>query len=93
MFERKAYGDILRWSEGLPRTALLVRGARQIGKSTLVRHLGQTRYEVLVEIDLFRDAAAKKALADARDVGELISRISLLSDVPLVPGRDSCFYR
>ena len=91
MFERKAYGDILRWSEGLPRTALLVRGARQIGKSTLVRHLGQTRYEVLVEIDLFRDAAAKKALADARDVGELISRISLLSDVPLVPGKTLVF--
>ena len=91
MFERKAYGDMLRWSEEEPHTALLVRGARQIGKSTLVRHLGQTRYEVFVEVNLFRDAAAKEALANVRDVDELISRISLLSDVALVPGQTLVF--
>ncbi len=91
MFERKAYGDMLRWSEEEPRTALLVRGARQVGKSTLVRRLGQTRYEVFVEVNLFRDAAAREALANARDAGEFISRISLLSDVALVPGRTLVF--
>ena len=91
MFERKAYEDMLQWSEGEPHTALLVCGARQIGKSTLVRRLGQAQYEVFVEINLFRDAAAKEALANARDASELISRISLLSEVPLVPGRTLVF--
>ncbi len=91
MFERKAYEDMLRWSEGEPHTALLVRGARQIGKSTLVRRLGQAEYEVFVEVNLFRDAAVKEALANARDAGELISRISLLSDVPLMPGHTLVF--
>lgn len=91
MFERKAYKDILRWSEGAPRTALLVRGARQIGKSTLIRRLGQERYEVFVEVNLYRDAAACKALASARDANEFISRISLLSSVALVPGKTLIF--
>ena len=91
MFPRKAYDVILRWSDESPRTALLVRGARQIGKSTLVRHLGQTRYDVFIEINLLRDAAAKDAFAGARDAKELISRISLLSETPLVPGSTLIF--
>lgn len=91
MFPRKAYEDILKWNDGPARTALLVRGARQIGKSTLVRHLGQTRYDVFVEVNLLRDTAAKDAFAGARDAKELISRISLLSETPLVPGRTLVF--
>lgn len=59
MFERKAYQDILRWHECSPDTALMLRGARQVGKSTLIRHLGETQYDVLVEINLYRDTAAK----------------------------------
>lgn len=91
MFERKAYQDILRWHEKSPGTALIVRGARQVGKSTLVRHLGKTCYDVLVEVNLYRDFAAKDALKNVRNVEDLISRLSLLSDTPLVPGHTLIF--
>ena len=91
MFKRKAFSDILSWSAASPHTALLVRGARQIGKSTLIRHLGETEYDVFVEVNLYRDSAAKDALASSRDAQELISRISLLSPTPLVPGKTLIF--
>lgn len=91
MFKRKAFSDILSWSATSPHTALLVRGARQIGKSTLIRHLGETEYDVFVEVNLYRDSAAKDALASSRDAQELISRISLLSPTPLVPGKTLIF--
>lgn len=91
MFERKAYQDILRWHEYSPNTALMVRGARQVGKSTLIRHLGETQYDVLVEVNLYRDAAAKEAFANIRNVDDLISRLSLFSETPLIPGRTLIF--
>lgn len=91
MFARKVYQDMLRWNASPPETALLVRGARQVGKSTLVRQLGESEYDVLVEINLYRDSSAKEALASVRDARELISRISLLSPQPLVPGKTLIF--
>ena len=91
MFERKAYADLLRWHEQDRSTALLVTGARQIGKSTLVRHLGHTQYELLVEVNLFEDSAARDALAAARDAQDLITRLSLLADEPLREGRSLIF--
>lgn len=90
-FQRKAYDDLLQWHNSSPGTALLVRGARQIGKSTLIRHLGESCYDVFIEVNLYRDAAAREALAQARDAQELISRISLLSPTPLVPERTLIF--
>lgn len=91
MFERKAYEKMLRWHRSADRTALLVRGARQIGKSTLVRHLGETCYDVFVEVNLYSDPAAKEALANARNTEELLSRISLMASSPLEPGRTLIF--
>lgn len=91
MFERKAYADILHWYESESGTALLVTGARQIGKSTLIRHLGETCFDLLVEVNLFEDSAAKEALAAARDAQDLITRLSLLSKEPLREGRTLIF--
>ena len=91
MFERKAYERMLHWHAEDGRTALLVRGARQIGKSTLVRHLGETLYDVFVEVNLYSDPAAKEALASARNTEELLSRISLMTNTPLEPGKTLIF--
>lgn len=91
MFERKDYEKCSGGTGRPDRTALLVRGARQIGKSTLVRHLGETCYDVFVEVNLYSDPAAKEALANARNTEELLSRISLMASSPLEPGRTLIF--
>ena len=46
MFKRKIYNKMLEWkrdSDG--RTALLIEGARRIGKSTIVEEFAQNEYE------------------------------------------------
>lgn len=91
MFRRKKYEEIAHWCDEGSSSALLVTGARQIGKSTLVRRLGAERFDVVVEINLFENPRAKQALADASDAEDLISRISLLSDTPLEEGRTLIF--
>lgn len=91
MFRRKAFKVLERWREQEGKTALLVTGARQIGKSYLVEHMGRTSFSHMVEINLYEDKIAKQALAEAVDAEDLITRIGLIASVPLVPGETLIF--
>ena len=91
MFRRKAYESLERWASRRGQTALLVTGARQIGKSYLVEYLGREKYRNLLTINLYLDRAAKRSLAEASDVADLITRLSLMADQPLVPGETLIF--
>ncbi len=55
MLERKAYQDLLSWkNRSNGSTALLVEGARRVGKSTLVREFGEREYDSCLVIDFFQ---------------------------------------
>ncbi len=50
-FKRRIDEALLSWAKSTDRKPLLLRGARQVGKTSAVRHLGET-FEKFVEIDL-----------------------------------------
>lgn len=57
LFERKLYGKLLQWkNEAAGEKALLIEGARRIGKSTLVAEFGRREYRSCLIID-FNDAS------------------------------------
>lgn len=73
MFKRKIYNKMLEWkrdSDG--RTALLIEGARRIGKSTIVEEFAQNEYESYILIDF------AKASKDVRSLFEDISDLNYL---------------
>lgn len=52
IFKRKLYEKLLDWKNNRSgRTAVLIEGARRVGKSTLVRQFAQNEYESYVMID------------------------------------------
>lgn len=52
MFKRKIYNDLLEWkNRSNGETALLIEGARRIGKTTIVEEFGKNEYEEYVIID------------------------------------------
>ena len=62
MLRRKAYDRLLRWkSERQGKTAVLLRGARRVGKSTLVEAFGKNEYASCLIIDFFQAPAEVKA--------------------------------
>lgn len=61
MLRRKAYSRMLEWKrESNGSTALLVKGARRVGKSTLVEEFGRSEYRSCLVIDLFQAPAEVK---------------------------------
>ena len=55
MLERKAYEKLKAWKQSSQgKTALLIEGARRVGKSTLVREFGENEYRSCLIIDFFQ---------------------------------------
>lgn len=65
IFKRKIYNRILQWKkENDGKTALLIEGARRIGKSTIVEEFARNEYESYIIIDFNIASVAIKSLFD-----------------------------
>ena len=70
MFKRKIYSKMLNWKqESDGKTALLIEGARRIGKSTVVEEFAKKEYESYILIDFAKASSDVKALFD--DISDL----------------------
>ncbi|MCI5805613.1 MAG: AAA family ATPase [Clostridium sp.] len=70
MIKRKIYQKILRWKESTNGTkALLIEGARRIGKSTIAEEFGKKEYKSYILIDF--NKATKKTMESFEDLNNL----------------------
>ena len=61
MLYRKAYDKLKSWKAQPNKKALCIQGARQIGKTTVVREFGKAEYDCFVEFNFILDANARAA--------------------------------
>lgn len=73
------------------KEALLITGARQVGKSFAIREFGKSHYRSFVEINLLENPAAREALAKAGNSRDLLLRISALTSAELIKGETLIF--
>jgi predicted AAA+ superfamily ATPase len=78
------------WKDSINRKPLLVRGARQVGKSSAIRHLGE-RFKYFVEINLERQKNVKTLFGENLDVKKLCSQLSAIYSTPIIPGETLLF--
>lgn len=85
IFKRKLYDQMLRWkAEEHGETAILVEGARRVGKSTLVEEFGKNEYKSYILVDLSK--APKEIVElfeDISDLEYLFLRLQLYYNVKL----------
>ena len=74
------------------KKALLVTGARQIGKTYSIRHVGNQDFEVFVEINFYKKPEAIGLFNGAKDVSDVLFRLSSIADKPLIPGKTLIFF-
>ena len=93
-FKRKAYKEMLDWKDNLAgKTALLIEGARRVGKTHLITEFVRKEYESFIYIDFSAKGreirAIKRAFAECSDIENFLERLRILTSVTLIPGR-SC---
>ena len=86
MFKRKIYQHLLNWKkESDGQTALLVQGARRIGKSTVVEEFAKQEYESYILIDFSNVKPEVLALfQDMTDLNYFFLQLQLLYKVNLL---------
>ena len=83
MLERKFTSFLERFLMEEPDKVLLVNGARQIGKSYLIRYVGQKLFSHFVEINLKEDKQGDRVFADVHTTNDLYMRLSNYYSNPL----------
>ena len=86
MLRRKMYDNLMQWHQEEPRKVLLLLGARQTGKTYLVREFARNNYESFVEVNFLDDEENGRFLAGAKSSEDLVSRLSLVAGGSLRPG-------
>ena len=64
MIKRKMYDYLLKWKETKGKEALLIKGARQVGKTFLVREFGKKEYESFIEVNFLKNGEYKSIRID-----------------------------
>ena len=78
------------WKESTTHKPLLLRGARQVGKSSAVRHLG-TQFKYFAEVNFESAKSIATFFKGDIDVKLISSKISNYIQVPIIPGQTLLF--
>lgn len=88
--QRSIDSQLLDWKNSIERKPLLLRGARQVGKSSAVRHLALS-FQHFIEINFEKQPELRDLFASVRDVHELTHRLAIIYKTPVVPGQTLIF--
>ena len=78
LLERKIDAFLSEWKHTPKRKPLIVKGARQIGKTESIRAFGKANYESVVEINFVLQKKFRAIFDDGYEVDSIIKNISLL---------------
>ena len=90
--KRKIYSSLVQWRASGSGKALLLKGARQVGKTTLVRRFGKEYYKNFVEINFEQSPLAKQAFDGNLDSKTIIMNLSAMGYGPFEKGNTLVFF-
>ncbi|MDR1343658.1 MAG: AAA family ATPase, partial [Prevotellaceae bacterium] len=91
-FFRKNDADLLAWSKAEDHKVLLLRGARQVGKSSAVRQLAKS-FEYFLEIDFEADKETRTFFEGGSLAPQpIVEQLSIKYGVPIIAGKTLLFF-
>jgi predicted AAA+ superfamily ATPase len=74
---REALKDLIKWKSSVPRKPLIIRGARQVGKTWLMQEFGRTEYTQCAYINLDNNARMASLFSGDFDITRLITGLQI----------------
>ena len=90
MIPRKIEHQLEEFYSNYNKKALLITGARQVGKTYIIRELGK-KYQSFVEINFLENQNARALFENATDSDDLLLRLSAVTATPLIKGETLIF--
>ncbi len=87
---RSVENELNIWKEEPNRLPLLIRGARQVGKSSLVKQFGQ-QFQYYLELNLEMDPEISKVFEGNLEPHRICDDLALIYNTPIIPGKTLLF--
>lgn len=88
--QRNIDAELLEWKDNPMRKPLLLRGARQVGKSSAVRHFGK-EFQFFAEVNFERHKTVKTFFQGDIDIRLIVQKIAIYINVPIEEGKTLLF--
>ena len=92
MLYRKIESELERFYENDGKEALLIDGARQVGKTTIIRAFAQKHFDHFIEINFIKTPQAQALFQDLQDEKEFQVRLSAFVKRPLLSAKTLIFF-
>ncbi len=89
-FRRHIDKDLLEWKESSVHKPLLLRGARQVGKSSAVRELGR-KFKYFIEANLEKNIRLQDLFGEDLNILNICNQLSAIYKMPVVAGKTLIF--
>lgn len=85
--QRKLMDRLVEWKGSERRKPLIVNGARQVGKTWILKEFGRLHFESVAYVSLDKDERARRFFEPDLDPRRIVSSLSLYLDMDIDPGR------
>lgn len=85
--ERDLMKDLLQWKQRTDHKPLIIRGARQIGKTWVMRRFGEKYFDHVAYFNFDSSEELCREFENTKDPRRLIGILQLYTDCPIEPGR------
>ena len=91
--KRKIDNYLVEWKNNPNRLPLIIKGARQIGKTNAIRNFGENNYELFIEINFVFNPEFKTIFDKSFDVDSIIKEITLRRpEIEIIPNKTLIFF-
>lgn len=84
---RDIVDEFVQWKDAKDRKPILIKGARQIGKSWAMATFGRQAFEYCAKFDFDRQPELRSVFQNSKSPERILKELSLYTEVPIVAGR------
>lgn len=83
---------LARWKEKKRRKPLVIRGARQVGKTWIIKQFGKTHFDITAVVDLEKQSQWHRLFQGNIDIKQIVSELEILTGQRIIPGKTLLFF-
>ena len=84
--KRSAFSQLVKWKDNPERKPLIIRGARQVGKTWLMKEFGQSCYDSFVYFNFDEEDELKSIFEANKNPQRIIELLSMIAGEKILPG-------
>jgi hypothetical protein len=90
--KREIINDLIKWKESKNRKPLIIHGARQVGKTYIVKQFGKENYDNMIYVNFETNQELSTQISDSIDAKYIINKLELFYGERIIPGKTLIFF-